>query len=88
MHAYRMCAMSARRGQRELRAGVERLGKLLDDMVENHTSISTPRRSVVSVTAGAVSHIAILCFTVIVVWTAQPSSSKLPDTQGILKALT
>ena len=34
--------MSTRRGQKELREGVERLGRLLDDMVEKHSGKSSP----------------------------------------------
>lgn len=88
-----MSMMSVRKGHRELQAGVERLEKMWDNMVEKHLSeriihfltmlsaicfAGSPAssRSIVGIALGGIPHVAILFFTVLVVWTAQPSSSQ------------
>ncbi|CAI8058222.1 hypothetical protein GBAR_LOCUS31663 [Geodia barretti] len=67
--------MSVRRGRQELQAGVERLEKLWDNMVDKHLNAPPKPRSTAGIAGGVLTHVAILCFTVLIVWTAQPSSS-------------
>ena len=83
--------MSARKGRQNVKAGFQQMEGIVDSLIERHLSkfeeysshncivdaVAEKPKNKIGAAIGFCVHLLVLVFTLVIVWTAKPSSSEL-----------